>query len=198
MISTNPANSAARLVASAASALMVIMTLGCATDTPEASIEPTSNSNLNLTFAALPSGFEVTQNDASGLRLATTDPDDPGEMWVDVGERSDFGIQITDIVTAQKALFEAMPGGSFNGNNELMTQNGRAFYSRGRYTHDGAPVEETRTFQIHPGENRLVTLHYRYPAGEDSGARVQQLLVLLGEMSVPTTTAGEGEESPSE
>ncbi len=147
-----------------------------------------SNPDLNLTFSAIPSGFEVAQNDAEAMRLAPTDPEDAASLWVEVGAASDFGISITQIVSAQKELFEALPGGDFGGNNELRTLHGRAFYSRGRYTHDGALVEETRAFQLHPTENRLITFHYRYPAAEDSAERVQQLLFWLGELEGPAAS----------
>ena len=170
--------------------LAIVLATGCSGGAVEevSAPPPPSNPDLNLAFSAIPSGFEVVQNDAEAMRLAPTDPEDASVFWVEVGEASDFGIPITEIVTAQKELFEALPDGDFGGNNELMTLHGRAFYSRGRYTHEGAQVEETRVFQIHPTENRLITFHYRYPAGDDSAERVQQLLFWLGELEVPTVT----------
>lgn len=155
--------------------------------------EPVVNQAMNVSFASLPAGFEVAENGAA-LRLEPTDPEaaaGPTEMWLDVGERSDFGIPLVDIVNSQKEQYEALEGGSFAGNRELGTHVGKAYYSRGGYTFEGTAVEETRIFLVHPAENRLVTFHYRYPAGDDSGARIQELFAWLGELSAASTPAPE-------
>ena len=39
--------------------------------------------------------------------------------------------------------------------------------------------EETLILLIHPAGNRLLTIAYRYPAGDDSAARVEQLIDVL-------------------
>ena len=40
-------------------------------------------------------------------------------------------------------------------------------------------VEETVIVTLHPSANRLLTISYRYPAGEDSAQRVEQLIDVL-------------------
>jgi hypothetical protein len=44
---------------------------------------------------------------------------------------------------------------------------------------DGALIEETTIFTLHPYTDRITTITYRYPAGDDSCERVQQLLEVL-------------------
>jgi hypothetical protein len=56
---------------------------------------------------------------------------------------------------------------------------GTAFYSRGRFVEKGVVEEETVILTIHPSANRLLTISYRYPAGEDSAARVEKLIDVL-------------------
>lgn len=60
-----------------------------------------------------------------------------------------------------------------------MSQLGTAFYSRGRFVLDGASIEETVVFTLHPDADRMISLRYRYPAGVDSSVRVQQLFDVL-------------------
>ena len=43
-------------------------------------------------------------------------------------------------------------------------------------------VEETVLFLIHPAANRQLEIHYRYPAADDSAARVEQLIEVLAEL----------------
>jgi hypothetical protein len=37
-------------------------------------------------------------------------------------------------------------------------------------------------FLIHPSAYRLIEIHYRYPAADDSSARVEKLIEVLAEM----------------
>ena len=45
-----------------------------------------------------------------------------------------------------------------------------------------AAVEETVLFLIHPRDYRLLEIQYRYPAADDSAARVEQLIEVLSEL----------------
>lgn len=171
--------------------LFLFATLGLAcsapdSEAPTADPDPVVNQAMNVSFASLPAGFAVAENSDTALRLEPSSSDDvaTGErsMWLDVGDRSDFGIPLVEIVNSQKEQYEALEDGTFSGNRELGTHVGKAYYSRGGYTFDGAAVEETRIFLVHPTENRLVTFHYRYPADDDSGARIQELFAWLGEL----------------
>ncbi len=160
----------------------------CATETqPEpAAREGVTNADLNLAFASLPEGMAVSKNDALAIVLrAEEETAGAREMWVEVDQTSDFGIQLNEIVAGQKAAFELMPDGSFGGNRQISTPAGQGYYSRGAYSYEGTLVEETRVFLVHPTENRLVTFHYRYPAQSDSAARIQELFGWVAEMSAP-------------
>lgn len=147
----------------------------------------------NLSFEGVPEGFDVTQNDGAGFVLSPSSPEATGRMWVEAGEVSDFGIDLVAITNQQKAIYEALPGGSFSGSRKLVTQMGEAYYSRGQFDgEDGVRQEEVRVHAIHPVENRLVTLYYRYPAGDDanSSTRISQLLDLVGRIqsAAPATS----------
>jgi hypothetical protein len=74
---------------------------------------------------------------------------------------------------------EGKNGAEYMGGQELQGEFGTAFYSRGRYIDEGSLVEETAVFMIHPTGNRLLGIHYRYPAGEDSAARVEELIDVI-------------------
>lgn len=187
---------ALRTAALAVTVLISLVALACGTPAEQAPAkpDPVINEAMNLSFARLPIGFTVTENSDSTLELGPTDPEQssgPTAMWVEVGEPSDFGIPLVDIVNSQKDQYEALEGGTFAGNRELGTHVGKAYYSRGGYTFEGAAVEETRIFLVHPTENRLVTFHYRYPSGDDSGARIQELFTWLGELSAIVAQAPE-------
>lgn len=144
---------------------------------------------LGLAFATLPYGFEVEVNQGKELVLTLDSEEKTGRMWVELGPQEAFGINLVEIVNSQKAIFEAYEEGEFFGNRELIAPQGPAYYSRGRFLGEGQRVEEVRAFILHPSENRLVTLHYRYPAGEDSKDRVNEMLLWLGEMEPHTSPA---------
>ena len=147
--------------------------------------EPIANPQLDLSFARIPEGFEVAINQGTELRLESVVEGREGSMGVEVGERSDFGIDLVQVVNSQKAIFEAKPNGSYSGGRKLMTPAGEAYYSRGQFDEDGARFEETRVFLLHPRVNALVTFAYRYPAGDAdaSAQRVQELFDWVGELS---------------
>ena len=86
-------------------------------------------------------------------------------------------------MNAQKAQYEALPGGTFSGNRELMMADGRsAYYSRGQFDEDGQRVEEFRISALHPSANRLLRVYYRYPKGDDSAERLNDVLLLISEI----------------
>lgn len=170
---------------------------GCAaTPDPEPELpSPVTNTALNLTFGDLPEGFEVESNRSDELRLVSTTEGREGAMWVEVSERSDYGIDLVKIVNAQKANYEEREAGEYSGARQLMTPSGEGYYVRGRY-HDSEQrlVEETRVYLVHPSENRLVALHYLYPAADDSAERLPELFGWLAEMSAAEPSATESSE----
>ena len=154
---------------------------------PEPASQSVANDVLGVSFARIPQNFAVDVNEGDRLELRSTVEGDAGRMWIESGEVSDFGIRLVDSVNQQKEIYEARPGGEFNGSRKILTPLGEAYYSRGSFEENGVRVEEARVFTMHPVENRQLTLFYRYPAGtrEESGARVQELLVWVGEMEGP-------------
>lgn len=147
------------------------------------------NTALGIAFEPIPESFVLETNEGSILSFRTLEADsDDGEetprggrAWVELGPTGESNINLVSIVNSQKVLFESLPGGEFFGSRELVTPSGPAYYSRGRFDlDDGERVEEIRLFQLHPGEYRLLRLHYRYPAAEDSAQRLQDLLELAG------------------
>ena len=162
--------------------------------------EPVINQQLNLSFPALPTGFKVESNQAGDLRLALHDEERVGSMWVEVGERSDYGIDLRGIVNSQKALYEEKAGGSYAGGRKLVTPVGEAYYSRGRLDGPEGQVELTKVFLVHPAENRLVTFYYQYPAGDDSAERLPELFEWLENLepaSSPEGVVAGPEDSPT-
>jgi hypothetical protein len=160
--------------------LSVLLAAGCGGgDPPPAAEQPGTAvevDELNLRFARLPAGFAVSEN---GARLVL---EGDGTMTVEAGELSNFGLDPVAEANGQQARFAALEGGEFLGVQRLGTHLGPAAYARGRFTRDGASMEETIVFVVHPSANRMVSLSYVYAAGDDSAARVQTLLELVGEM----------------
>jgi len=162
---------------------LALLGLACGGDEEEPANEPVVVEELGLRFASLPAGFSVVEN---GSRLVL---EGAGTMTVEAGQPSDFGLDPVADATAQQARFESLEGGEFRGAQRLVTPSGPGAYARGRFTRDGQRMEETVVFVVHPTANRMVSLSYVYPAGEDSSERVQSLLELVAEME--STDVGE-------
>ena len=179
----------------------IIGVAGCAREEEPPKPEPISNPQLGLSFSALPAGFVVDTNDGQVLRLSSITEGRDGEMWVEVSEKSDFGIDLVDITNSQKADYEDRAAGEYSGARKLMTPAGEAYYTRGRYEAEGL-VEETRVFLVHATENRLVVFHYLHPAGEDSAERLPELFAWVGELdtgygfSPALSPSADGEQPP--
>ncbi|HVS64193.1 MAG TPA: hypothetical protein VMT85_11905 [Thermoanaerobaculia bacterium] len=161
-------------------------------DEEEPANEPVVVEELGLRFVRLPAGFSVVEN---GSRLVL---EGAGTMTVEAGEPSDFGLDPVADATAQQARFESLEGGEFRGAQRLVTPSGPGAYARGRFTRDGQPMEETAVFVVHPSANRMVSLSYVYPAGEDSSERVQSLLELVAEMESTDVGGSTGVGEPTD
>ena len=149
------------------------------------------NPALGLRLAAVPDGFTVVRNQDDQLVLEPTAEDTSGAVTVNVGPVED-GVNLIAAMDAHQERIEGLPEGDYRGGLELQTPLGTAFYSRGRYrSDDGGLVEETRVLAIHPVEERLLTMEYRYPAGEDSKARVESLLELFSQVEAPVPAPSE-------
>ena len=185
--------------------------LGCAdreesADSVSIAPERIENTELRIAIAGLPGGYDVAANQGDRLELVREPGLPTGRAWVTIGEPVEGGINLVDIISGQRQEFEALPGGSFNGNGELVLPDGRpAYYSRGRFQDEGGTqVEEFRIWSVHPIEsNRLLAVYYRYPAAQDSAQRLEDVLLLVGEiegLGVPEPSAGDagGGDAPAE
>ena len=178
-----------------------LLVSGCAdsdsTEPVAAAPERIENPELGVAIADLPSGFDLVTNSGATLELVREPGFPPGRAWVEVGPPVEGAINLIEIISDERQAFEALPGGSFAGNGELVLPDGRpAYYSRGRFEDEGALVEEFRVRSIHSVEpDRVLLVFYRYPAGEDSAQRLEDVLYLVGEiegLGAPPD-AGEGE-----
>ena len=194
------------------------MHIGCQAAQEPEEASPIVLEELGLGLVDLPQG--CTQAEASDQPLelvcelieTTETPAGPaGAVRFELGEPSDFGIELADVSALdvlreeQRPLFEALPGGEFLGVGGALFygQFGPARYSRGRFqAEDGATLQRIRFFMVHPTENRLVTLVYDHPPVDraDSAARINNhLLVLLENLRSSDdlqTAAAEGEAQP--
>lgn len=155
--------------------------------------ERVENPALGLAIADLPRGWEVSVNRDDELELTRTEGLPPGRAWIELGPVEEVGINLIDVIGGQRALFESLPAGSFSGNGELVLPDGRpAYYSRGTYRHEEELVEEFRISLLHPTQNRLLQIFYRYPVGEDSRERLDDVLLLLEQIEAVGTGTDPG------
>ncbi len=151
---------------------------------PPPPAERVENAQLGVAIAALPAVLRVTANDGATIELVPAAEGGTGSLSVAAGEAETGGINLVAAVEGHKAEIVAREGGEYKGQRELGSQLGTAFYSRGHYPgDDGATVEETVIFLVHPWGDRTLQLIYRYPAADDTQVRIQEhLFSLLGEL----------------
>lgn len=180
--------------------LLIASTLGACASETEAPAAPADTSfdapSALVHVAATPEVFAVETNDAESLRLSAPGLPGPSEVNVTLGEVVAGGINIFEAVEEQMATFTEMPEGASFGQTQLVADIGLTFMLRGRYLVEGNQAEELRMILVHPAGNRLLTISYVYPLGEDTAERGQQLMELLGEMSSLEPEAAEADETP--
>ena len=169
-------------------ALALTALVGCQSSSPPPEEEEVDlpvrveNPELKLALADIPDVFALETNSGADMRLTRVGEEITGSLWVEVAGE-EVRLNLVDIVNSQRESYENQPSGSFSGSRELMMADGRpGYYSRGRFLDGEAEVEEFRIFSIHPIQNRLVTIFYRYPAGTDSADRLNDLLLVAGEL----------------
>ncbi len=162
---------------------LAVFVLSCAEPPPPPPPQDTSveNADLGIALASVPEGLHTTLNEGNSLELRPTGEGVDGLVWFAVGPEK-VGVNLVAATQAHRAQIENLPDGEYKGGEELQGDFGVAFYSRGRFSEGGATVEETVLFLIHPTASRLLEIHYRYPAGDDSAARVEQLIEVLAEL----------------
>lgn len=136
------------------------------------------NADLGLRLADLPTIFVVVANTDTELTVEPTNPAISGRVEFLVSPPED-GQNLISAMKFHQAFIENQEDGDYQGGQELVSQLGTAFYSRGRFVLDGEAIEETVVFTLHPNADRMLRLRYRYPAGVDSSVRVEQLFEVL-------------------
>jgi hypothetical protein len=156
-------------------ALTIVLSISCGARNPEPVDTSITNVELGISLAAIPDGLVVAENQGAILRLQPEGEGAAGTLWFEVGPEQE-GVNLVAAVKAHQAAVEGLANGDYKGGQELQGDFGSAFYSRGRYLENNSLIEETVLFMVHPAGNRLLAAHYRYPAGDDSAARVEQLI----------------------
>ena len=163
--------------------VLVVSTLSCAEPPPPPPPPDTSveNPELGIALASVPDGLRTTLNEGSSLELRPTAEGADGLVWFAVGPEK-VGVNLVAATQSHQAQIENLPDGEYKGGEELQGDFGVAFYSRGRFSVGDVTVEETVIYLIHPTASRQLEIHYRYPAADDSAARVTQLIEVLAEL----------------
>lgn len=170
-----------KLLATASLSLVLALALLSCAQPPEPPPPPppgVENAELDITLTSVPEGLRVAANQGSNLKLEPVDPAVGGAIRFEVGPE-EIGVNLVAAVRDHQQSIEGLPDGNYMGAQELQADFGTAFYSRGRFTEDGVALEETVIFRIHPRASRLLSIDYRYPAGDDSAERVEQLIEVL-------------------
>jgi hypothetical protein len=158
---------------------VTLLSLSCVRPSSPPVPSTIENIDLGISLSGLPPGLVVASNQGGSLELRPTEPTKDGIIWFAVGGEQD-GVNLVAAVQKHKEQMEGKPQADYKGGQELQGEFGTAFYSRGRYVDQGELTEETAVFMIHPSGNRILAIHYRYPAGDDSAARVEQLIDVIG------------------
>lgn len=178
--------------------LATAVVVGCAAEVEEPAEAPAvrvENPQLGIALADVPPFFRVASNEGEVIELVPADPATAGLLRVTAETPEIGGVNLVQAIENHQADLESRPDGVFKGQRELGGPLGTAFYSRGQFTGDSGPMEETTVFMVHPDGARQLALAYTYPQGEDSGARLQeQLFVVLGEVE-SLEMAADGEEA---
>ncbi len=140
------------------------------------------NTQLGIAIAAL-SDFAVSSNEGAAIELTPSDEGVTGQVTVVAGEAETGGINLIAAVEQHKADILERADGDYKGSNEYVAPLGTTFASRGRYTSDGAMLEELNVFMVHPWGDRTLQVIYRYPVADDTEARLGALMNgVIGEL----------------
>ena len=158
-----------------------------------------TNDQLSISLSHVPDGFRVAQNEGDRLVLERTDPEDPAKLSFLVGPEQSAGVNLVERVWQEKARIEGLTDGVYKGQNELGgAEIGTIYTSRGRYRgEDGEMVEEYRALAVHPSENRIMILDYKYPPTERTGERLTQLMQVIEQVRPESRPGKPGEPADS-
>ncbi len=187
-----------RIILAAAIAITAAGLGACKKEAPPPPSAPAvrvENPQAGVAIAAL-TDFTVADNSGATIELVPTGEGLTGTVSVVAGEAERGGINLVAAINQHEEDIEARPDGDYKGQAEYMGPLGTTFASRGRYTEEGGTVEERVVFMVHPWNDRTLQVIYRYPAGEDTQARLDALMNgVVGELEAlpdPGTEAGEG------
>ena len=163
--------------------LLAVSVLSCSEPPapPPSTDTSVENTDLGIRLASVPDGLQTTVNEGRNLELQPTGEGVDGLMWFVVGPEK-VGVNLVAATQSHRDQIEGLPDGQYQGSQELKGDFGVAFYSRGRFSEAQSTIEETVLFLIHPSASRQLEIHYRYPAADDSAARVEQLIAVLAEL----------------
>ncbi len=165
---------------------------------PAAPAVRVENPRAGVAIAAL-ADFTVADNDGATIELAPAAEGLTGKVSVVAGEAETGGINLVAAVKQHKEEILARPDGDYKGQAEYVSPLGTTYASRGRYTEGGGTGEERVLFLVPPWGDRTLQVIYRYPAGDDTQARLDTLMNgVVGELEGLPATDAEGGEPPPE
>jgi len=172
-------------VALAATLTLGLMTLGCGAKPGDSFQEAKKlprieNPTLGIAIGAVPAAFKVESQEGEEIRLRRAEGE--GEITIFQEFPEVGGVNLVQMVRTWKEKYQTMPEGKFLGQVELTTQFGPAYTVRGSYQEDGVPREERRIFCLHPDGDKVLTLAYVYPLGNNSRERTDELFGLVTEL----------------
>ena len=146
--------------------------------------ERVENGGVGIALTAVPAGFEVETNEGEELVLVRTG-EEGGRLAFEMTPVQAAGVNLQQMVWAEKERIEGLPNGQYRGQNELGgVPLGTTYTSRGRFeTEEGESVEEYRALMVHPTQNRALILDYEYPTpapgSEEGSSRLEHLMLVL-------------------
>ena len=178
--------------------LILISTLGLAgcqkkKEEPPPPPVRVDNPTAGVAIAALSPDFVAAGNDGATIELVPAGEGATGKVSIVAGEAEIGGINLVAAVKAHKEEILQRPDGDYKGQTEYVSPLGTTYASRGRYTEGGGTVEERVVFMVHPWGDRLLSVIYRYPAGDDTQDRLDSLMEgVVGELEGLPPASGEG------
>ncbi len=188
-----------RVIPAAIVALAVAGLAACAKEepAPAAAAVRVESPRLGVAIAALSPDFVVAATDGAAIELVPAGEGATGTVSIVAGEAEVGGINLVAAVKAHKAEIIERPDGDYKGQAEYVSPLGTTYASRGRYSVDGATIEERVVFMVHPWGDRTLEVVYRYPAGDDTQDRLNALMNgVVGELEgLPVESDGAAAES---
>ena len=155
------------------------------------------NPRLGVAIGSLSPDFVVAETGGMSIELVPAGEGATGQVSIVAGEVEVGGINLVEAVKQHQADVLERPDGDYKGQAEYVSPLGTTYASRGRYSGDAGIVEERVVLMVHPLGDRTLQVIYRYPAGDDTQARLDALMSgVVGELEgLPFPTAEEPAEA---